>query len=235
LAKPSIDQLLIQSALEPDLCRRLLESPGEVFEDYDLTEEEKEILRRPDHRLLPLLGKALARQMQPAGPRDEPPATTAPPPGSAPTRALPDTLMALTVVPCALRENGKLKGFTYAVWVKPLPEGADPASLPPPADAVLPGQPLAPLYAVIQISAVQSLDASGNPRVGLWACLRQSTNVLAPPPPESAGGNQVSNLRCTDDSGRIQAAAAAVRNAPPEERYARLVQLLHTLHPGGAR
>ena len=55
LPKPGIDQLLIESALQPELRRRLLESPDEIFRDFDLSEEEKEILRRPDHRLLPLL------------------------------------------------------------------------------------------------------------------------------------------------------------------------------------
>ena len=60
--KPGIDQLLIQSALDEDLLRRLHESPDEVFRDFELSAEEQDILRHPDHRLLPLLGAALARQ-----------------------------------------------------------------------------------------------------------------------------------------------------------------------------
>lgn len=234
MAKPPIDQLLIQSALEPDLCRRLRESPDEIFEEFDLTEEEKEILRHPDHRLLPLLGKALAHQMQSTGPAEEATVATTPAPAIN-ARTVPDTLMALTVVPCALREDGQLKGFTYAVWVQPLPPGADPASLPPPAGAVLPGQPLEPLHAVIQISAVQSQDAIGNPQLGLWACFRQSTNVPEPPPRESAGGARPPICQMRGDSELIQAAAAAVRSAPSEERYARLADLLRTLHPGDRR
>jgi len=235
VAKPKIDQLLIESALQPDLCRRLRESPDEVVESFDLTEEEKDILRRPDHRLLPLLGAALARQMQSPGPAEEAPAVAAAPPTAIEARTLPDTLMVLTVVPCALRENGQFKGITYAVWVNPLPEGADPARLPPPAGAVLPGQPLAPLYAVIQISAVQSQDAAGNPQLGLWGSFRQSSNVSVPPPPESAGEIAASPFKSPLDSAPVQAAVAAVRKASSGEKYDRLVDLLHVLHTGDVR
>ena len=60
--RPGIDRLLIASALDGDLRRRLLDSPDDVFPEFDLTEDEKDILRSPDQRLLPLLGAALARQ-----------------------------------------------------------------------------------------------------------------------------------------------------------------------------
>ena len=148
VAKPNIDELLIQSALQPDLCRRLQETPDEVFQDFDLTVEERELLRQPDHRLLPLLGSALDRQMHSSAlatsrnsvddasstsPLEEAAAVPEVPPAPVAARALPDSLMALTVVPCAFRENGQFKGISYVVWVNPLPEGVDPASLPPPA------------------------------------------------------------------------------------------------------
>ena len=181
-SKPGIDQLLIESALQPDLCRRLRESPDEVFRDFDLTAEEKDCLRRPDHRLLPLLGAALSRQMQSAAPPEEAPSDL--PMHIAPieARTLPDTWMGLTVVPCALYENKQLKGISYVLWANPMPEGCDPAKLPLPAGVVLPGQPLAPLYAVIKLSAVQSQDAVGNPQVGIWASLQRPSNVTTPPP-----------------------------------------------------
>ena len=147
VTKPGIDQLLIRSALEPELCRRLRESPDDAFADFDLSEEEKEVLRSPDHRLLPLLGAALARQMQPSDRVAEAPAAAT----AAPTQvdahaatdttpqALPDTLMVLTVVPCALHEAGQFKGITYVMFMSPLPEGTDPASLKPPAGTTFPG------------------------------------------------------------------------------------------------
>ena len=235
MPKPGIDELLIESALEPDVCRRLLESPDEVFRNFDLTEEEKDALRRPDHRLLPLLGTALARQMESPGPSGEAPSDASAPPSQIEARTLPDTWMALTVVPCALHENGRFKGITYAVWVNPLPEGGDPATLPPPAGAVLPGQPLAPLYAVIRLSAVQSQDAAGNPQVGLWASLRRSSNVAAPPPPETAGEPVASPFASPLDSGPVQAAVAAVRQASREERYGRLIELMRVLRSGDVR
>ena len=62
MPKPDITRLLIDSALHPELRARLRETPEEVFAEYDLTAEEREILRCPDHRLLPLLGAALGRR-----------------------------------------------------------------------------------------------------------------------------------------------------------------------------
>jgi hypothetical protein len=237
VAKSGIDRLLIESALHPDLRRRLLESPDEVFADFELSEYEKDILRRPDHRLLDLLGAALARQTEPARCREAGESAVAEPVPASPaeTRTLPGPLLALTIVPCALQNNGQFAGITYAVWVSPMAEGADPASLPPPAGAVLPGQPFAPLYAVIELSAIQSQDAAGNLQVGLWGSFRQATNVAPPPPPETAGNPGASPFGSRLDSEPVQAAAAAVRQAPGEERYGKLVDLMHVLRGGDVR
>jgi len=235
LPKPGIDQLLIESALQPELRRRLLESPDEVFRDFDLSDEEKEILRRPDHRLLPLLGAALARQMESTGPLGEAPSISPAPPALVEAHPLPDTWLALTVVPCAHREEGRLDGISYVVWTSSIPEGGDPATLPPPAGVVFPGQPLAPLYAVIQLSAVQTQDAAGNPQVGLWASLGQSSNVAAPPPPETAGDPEASPFGSRLDAPQVQAAVAAVREASSDERRNRLIDLMRVLRSGDVR
>ncbi|MGO8792011.1 MAG: hypothetical protein ACLQVL_32125 [Terriglobia bacterium] len=241
MAKPKIDELLRESALQPDMCRRLLESPDEVFQGFDLTEEEKDILRRPDQRLLPLLGAALGRQRESpttavmSVPLEETPGVAAAPPSAVEARMFPDTLMALTVVPCALSENGQFKGLTYVVWVNPLPEGVDPATLPVPAGAALPGQPLAPLHAMIRISAMQSRDAAGNFQVGVWGSFRQPTDASLPPPPESSGELTSSPFKSPIESPQVKAAVAAVRQASSSEKYGRLVDLLHILHPGDLR
>jgi len=249
VAKPKIDELLIQSALQPDLCRRLHESPDEVFPDFDLTVEERELLRRSDHLLLPLLGAALERQMQSSAgvttrnPVDDA-SSTSPweeaavpnaPPSPVAAHALPDSLMALTVVPCALRENGQFKGISYVLWVNPLAEGVDPASLPPPAGTVLPGEPLPPLHAVIRISAVQSADAAGNPQLGMWGSFLPAPGATLPPPPEISGDPDVSPFASGAESAEVKTAVAAVRTASTSERYDRLADLLHTLHGGGVR
>jgi hypothetical protein len=137
---------------------------------------------------------------------------------------LPDVSLVLTLVPCAKYENGRLDKINYAVWVKPLPAGADPASIPTPPEMVFPGQPLAPLHAVIQVSALQMQDLNGNPLIGLSAVFRKSSNISAPPP---AGSDP--------DAPEIQAAIAGVRSAATEQRYDRLIDLLHSLHRGEGR
>jgi len=99
---------------------------------------------------------------------------------------------------------------------------------------VLPGQPLTPLHAVIQVSAVQTQDAAGGPQVGLTASLRQSSNVAAPPPPEAAGRPGASPFGSDLASEAVRAAVAAVRSAPSGQRYGRLIDLIHTLAGGEA-
>ena len=103
--------------------------------------------------------------------------------------------------------------------MNPLPEGADPASLPAPAGAALPGTPLTPLRAVVQVSVVQTGGA-----IGLSAALLQSSNMSAPPPGPPVAGD----LR----SASVQAAIAAVRSASGQDRRARIVELLRALRGG---
>src|ERR1700677_2900086 len=144
--KPGVSQLLIASAIDAELRRRLLESPEETFEDYDLTEEEQDLLRQPDHRMLRLLGAALAEQAESGKlSSSHAPERTQPPHIVVQARTLPSMSLAVTLLPCAQYENGQLKQFAYALWVNPLPEGTDPATLLPPQGATLPGQPLTPL------------------------------------------------------------------------------------------
>jgi hypothetical protein len=221
--KPGIDELLIASALDADLSRRLLESPEEVFQGFTLTEEEKDLLRRPDHRLLGLFGAALAHERTSASPGPRSADGSAQPHAVVEAPTLPDLSLVLTVVPCAQYEDGRLQKISYAVWVNPLPTDADPASVPPPRGAVFPGQPLTPLHAVIQVSPLAMQDADGKPLIGLSAVFRQASNMADPPPPESLGREE------------RQAAVAAVRSAPQGERYDRLLDLLHALRGGALR
>ncbi len=211
MAKPDIARLLIDSALAPELRRQLAEAPDEVFERYELTAEEREILRRPDERLLPLLGAALARREEPERMVSE--ART--PEIASDSTLLPDSLLALTVVPCAVGDR-----IAFAVWVSPIADGVDPATLPAPAGATLPGNPLTPLHAVIQLSALQSKEG-----VSMWASFRQATNVFAPVPAQDVGV----------DSPEVQAAAAEALAATPLERYEKLVALTRALRGGEAR
>ena len=213
MAKPDITRLLIDSALQPELRRRLAEAPDAVFEEYDLTAEERELLRHPDQRLLPVLGAALQREGQSQPPSSNPIAVTIN------SRMLPDTQMALTVVPCLIGER-----ISFATWISPLPENGDPSRMPPPAGATLPGTPLAPLYAVINLSAAQAKDANGDLRVNMWASFRQSSNAVTPPRELPAY-----------DSHEVKTAAEAVRAAESEERYEKLAALVRALRRGDSR
>jgi hypothetical protein len=235
-SKPGVSQLLIASAMDADLCRRLLEAPEEVFQDFDLTDAEKDLLRRPDQRMLHLFGVALAQQRELSPSRAQEASIAAPQPHAiVEARTLPAISLALTLVPCAQYQDGQLTTFAYAVWVNPLAAGADPASVSPPQGAALPGQPLTPLHAVIQVSAVQLPDRDGKPQVGLSASFQHSSNVTAPPPPESAGRPEAPPFGSNLHSAEVQAAVAAVRNASGEDRYGRLIELMHALRGGDVR
>jgi len=226
-----IEQLLIASALQPELCRRLLENPEDVFPEFDLTEEHKDILRHIDHRLLDVLGAVVVRKFESSTGVGDAPATAPAPHAVIAATKLPDSLLALTVAPYAQFEGDRFLGFAYAVWVNPIPEGTDPASVPPPpAASQVAGRPLPPLRAVIQVSAAQLPDAGGHPQVGLWAALRQSSNVSAPPAPETSGRTENES-----HSEAVHAAAAAVRQAPAHERFDRVIDLMRELRSEAAR
>jgi hypothetical protein len=245
-AKTGISRLLIATAIDPDVYRRLLEFPEETFDEFDLADEDRELLRHPDHRLLRVLGTALAEENAPVSAAagvammSAPPAVAgaalagATPPGAPPgmptvSAPLPDMSLVLTLVPCAVYEGEELRKFAYAAWVSPLPEGADPKALLPPPGTVLPGKPLPPLHAVVRVSAIQMRDAAGNPLVGLSASLLQSTNISTPPPPEAAGNPAA--IGRDFSAAEVQAAIAAVRGAPAGARYGKLIELLRVLHP----
>jgi hypothetical protein len=230
-----ISQLLVASAIDGDLRKRLLESPDETFQDYDLTEEEKDLLRQPDHRLLRVLGAALAQQRDLISDHVSSGVGHSQPHAVVEARTLPGISLALTLVPCAQYENGEFTKFAYAVWVNPLAEGADPAAMPIPQGATLPGQPLTPLHAVIHVSAVQMQDSGGRPQVALNASLLRSSNVAAPPPPESAGRPETPSFGSDLTSAAVRDAVDAVRTASSEERYGRLLDLMGALRGGEVR
>jgi hypothetical protein len=235
-AKTGISRLLIASAIDPNVYRRILESPEEMFDEFDLADEDRDLLRHPDHRLLRVLGAALAEENAPVWAAASVATMAAPRPGAPPamptaSAPLPDMSLVLTLVPCAIYDGAELRKFVYAAWVSPLPEGADPEALPTPPGTVLPGKPLPPLRAVVRVSAIQMQDAAGNPLVGLSAWLLQSTNMSALPPPEAAGNPAA--IGRDFSAAEVQAAIADVRCAPAEARYGKLIELLRVLHPEG--
>lgn len=236
MAKTGISRLLIASAIDPDVYRRLRESPEETFDAFDLAEDERELLRHPNHRLLGVLGAALAEEHAGAAGVATTAATAATLAGatsgtSTASANLPDISLVLTVVPCALYDEGKLRNFAYVTWVSPLAEGADPETLPPPPGTEFPGKPLPPLRAVVRVSAIQMQDAAGGPLVGLSASLLSGTNMSSPAPPEAAGNPPA--IRRDLSAAEVQSAIAAVRSAPAEGRYGKLIDLLRVLHPEG--
>jgi hypothetical protein len=227
--RPGVHQLLIQSALDAGTLRRLRDNPGEVFSEYELSPEEQDILRNPDPRLLALLGRAVRESAtsgdtEPAA--DVPAPQLTPEPAGAPIilpNTLAPTLLALTVVPC-VAEDGTLR---YAVWVNPMAEGTLPATLPLPPAATLPGVPLAPLYAIIELDGLHAPHPDGSSQVALWAHFRQSTNAAV------AHASADENCATGAAPEAIAAAAAAVRTAPPAERYGKLAALLQHVKENG--
>ncbi len=230
-AKTGISRLLIASAIDADVYRRLLESPEETFDEFDLADEDRELLRHPDHRLLRVLGAALAEENASASAAASV-ATMAAPPAVAERRgASPECprrahrcrtcRWCSRWCPARSTTGENCSKFAYAAWVSPLPEGADPEALPPPPGTVLPGKPLPPLRAVVRVSAIQMQDAAGNPLVGLSASLLQSTNMSAPPPPEAAGNPAAigRDLSAAEGSSRHRRRALRLRGCPLRQAH----------------
>ncbi len=165
--------MLIDAARDSAVARRLIDTPEEVFPKYDLSAEEIDILAHRDDRLLSLLAEKPGDRRNVSLVSDE---------NSVNVPSVPRFSLVLTVAPVLV--DGAL---TFAAWVTPLAEGADPDSVPMPEGTQLPGRPLAPLHAVLQISAQQLADAAGSPQVGLSALLLRPSNMTVAAIPESAG------------------------------------------------
>jgi len=235
MTRKSAANFLVRAVLDEAFRDLALSNPQRAFEGFDLTDEEKEILRGRDHRVLGLLGDAV----RPQEPVAEPPLEKAPPTPVAPTLpSLPEVKLLLRLVPQAVPSPGSEPKVSYAASLHPWPADDKPEGGPNSAAPTENGAEAAAAEVrwLIRIApeVVESRDtglavaysASIHP---VTAEIDETGPADRAAPPEAGGSPWNHHL----DSPAARAAAKAVQSADPSQRYAKLLELVHALQTGG--
>ena len=233
MTRKSAANFLVRAVLDETFRDLALSNPQRAFEGFDLTEEEKEILRGRDHRVLGLLGDAVRLQE----PVAEPTLEKAPPTPVAPTLpGLPEVKFLLRLIPQAVPSPGSDPKVSYAASLHPWPADDEPKGGSNSAAPTENGAEAAEVRWLIRIApeVVESRDtglavaysASIHP---VTAEVDETGPADRAAPPEAAGSPWNHHL----DSPAARAAAKAVQSADPSQRYAKLLELVNALQTGG--
>ena len=124
MAKPDIRELLIDCVLDPELLRRMQETPDAVLNEYDVSDRAREILLSPDAGLLELLGEAVGQEQVERRPeKTETPdvnksESAAEPANSPAVSTLPQSRLALRLVPYAQQAPSSIGGAPEVIVVE---------------------------------------------------------------------------------------------------------------------
>lgn len=242
MTRPGMHELLIRAVLDETFRASLQTDFDTVVDGFDVSDEDREILRQPDERFLRLLGEAIRSthpasnsptgldktQMDNEAPLADDDAGANPPTPVA--FSLPEIVLLLRVFPSVhVTPEGELN-MAYAASVDPLPEGRAPDDIPRP-DFDLPGQEVDSLANIVRIRPTAIYDESGRVTVRFSATMHPA---LPPEAMSSQGSTSRPPWHHHVDSESAREAAAEVRAAPPDKRYARLLDLVDALQRGDA-
>jgi len=207
----ALRRFLEKVVLDDSFCELAASDPDRAFEGFDLSDRHKEALRRRDHGLLVLLGEALLGAPPPPTP-DTP--STVPPEPPGPLPDLDEARVVVRLLPQAhWDEAGALK-LTYAASLHPWP--------PQPAE---PGT----LSFLLRVTPRAALARDGQLKVSYAASIQPAPGSGADLPPPVLGATPTAASGPSVDSPEATRAAAAVRAAPPADRYQRLMELIEVL------
>lgn len=230
----SAADFLIRTVLDETFRELALADPQRAFEEYDLSEEEKEILRVRDHRLLGLLGDAVAPKEAPAEPPLEKEQTGAVAPS---LPGLPEVTLLLRLVPQVAPSSDSQPNVSYAASLHPWPCDEERITGPETAEGTedRAGVAAEEVRWIIRIApqVVASQDA------GLTVAYAASihpvttdTDEARPPVVEPAPELASPPWNHHVESSAAKAAAEAVQNADPGKRFEKLLDLVHALQTG---
>ena len=235
MTRKSAANFLVRAVLDEAFRDLALSNPQSAFEGFDLTEQEKEILRSRDHRVLGLLGDAV-RQQEPVA---ETPLEKTPPTPVAPALpSLPEVKLLLRLIPQAVPSPGPDPKVSYAASLHPWPTDNEPEGGPNSAAPTDNGTETAAaeIRWLIRIApeVVESRDT------GLAVAYSASIHPVTAESDETGPAYRESPPKATDspwnhhlDSPAARTAAKAVLAADPSQRYAKLLELAHALQTGG--
>lgn len=226
----SIADFLVRVVLDEAFREQALADPKSALEGFDVSEEEKEILCSRDHRVLGLLGDAITQQTEGGGR----------PAQSAPTESKTDTLPELADVKLVLRlapQASEEGAVSYAASLQPWTADAKPApdSATDEQAADAPGTAPGEVAWIIRVVPTGVEAREDGLAVSYAASIQPLPSSFADdgesdPPMTSATAGAPWNHHV--ESSAAKNAAKAVAAAEPDQRYGKLLALVHALQTG---
>ncbi len=226
----SVADFLVRVVLDEAFREQALADPKSALKGFDVSEEEKEILCRRDHRVLGLLGNAVTLQAEGGG---HPAQLT-------PTESDTDTLPELADVKLVLRlapQASKEGAVSYAASLHPWTDDEKPPQDVGTAEQAGGAAGTAPGDVAWIIQVVPTVVKSGEDGLtvsysaSIQPFLSGSANDGETGPPmtsATAGAPWNHHLEST----AAKHAAKAVAVAEPDQRYQKLLELVHALQTG---
>lgn len=238
MAQRSAADFLIRTVLDETFRELALADPKRAFEGYALTEEQQEILRSRDARLLGLLGGAASQ--------GETLAEHAPKEGisktaDAPLPGLPQVKLLLRLVPQATQTPDSASRVAYAASLHSWPRDEESPTIGAESGGQTAGD-AADLTPRIEWVVCITPTVVDSQESGLKVAYAASIQPLAvgtnaPQPsirkPSQALGSPPWNHQV--ESSAARAAARAVRASEANGRYEKLLELIHALQTGDER
>jgi hypothetical protein len=235
MARRSVADFLIRVVLDEAFRELAMADPSRAFEGYDLSEEEQDILRSRDARLLGLLGTAVPHaKASVEHPPEEVPSKA--PASSFPT--LPEVKLLLRLEPQATQAPDSASQVAYAASLHPWPgdyqptgAGAEGGEHSAPHDDAKPP----PMAWIVRITPTV-VDSQ---ETGLTVAYSASIHPFVPGMDERQLWDQGPAQPAASspwnhhlESSAAKAAARAVREADAGQRYQKLLELIQALQTG---
>lgn len=237
-----VTDFLTRTVLDDDFRATAIRDPESAFSGYDLSDEEREVLRSGDERMLALMGKALRHAW---GSHDDPRLPESPeeageddgdnslmPPS---TQAMPNSHLRLRLTPQVMQGADGRVQINYAANLFPwaaVPPSSDPAGI----DAG--GAAAAATFVDMKIAISPTLfaNADGTSSIAYAASIGHSTQTeIAGDTLEVESMNRHESLEGRiyhSDSSAALEAAAKVREVSANDRYPEILNLITALREG---
>ena len=238
MTRVSAADFLIRTVLDDAFRELAVADPQRAFEGYDLNDEERDILRARDGRLLGLLGHAVEQDVaseEPTESEDDSPTSAQPLPN------LLEVKLLLRLTPYVAQDAESGARISYEASLQPWPGGQEANSNDPQPDHETEHDdqgPPAEIKWMVRITP----NVVGSEEAGLMVSYAASIHPLAErieeqrpstlgPAPKSARPPWYHHA----DSSAAKAAARAVRASAPSRRYEKLLELIHAIQTGDDR
>jgi len=171
-AKPTLEAFLIRAVSDGDFRSEALAAPDRAFAGFDLTEAQKQVLRRRGEGVLALLDEALAA---PGGDALRTTGEVRPKDGERPVVSfVPEATLLLRILSSAAEAGENELQVSYGASLHVAPDDSDltEAAAQLPKTNELPGTALPDVTLAIHLTPEISLSEAGDLRVSFSAALR---------------------------------------------------------------